>query len=113
MIEKAFVGWRCAVVNFVDDHDIEMIRREIGKPSGTNTLDRCKDVLPMGRALAAYPKLAEISVADRMAEGRKTLVQNVDAMRDEEKTRAREATAQSGVVDSRHHSLARARGSNE
>ena len=72
------------MVELVDDHDVEVIGREVVEVGGVETLDRGEDVLEALRPGAADPLLAERRVAQRVAEGGQALIEDLVAVRDEQ-----------------------------
>ena len=76
---------RCSrMMELVDDHHIEMISGQRGEVIRVQTLDRRKHMLEARRPRPTNPLLAERRVAQRVAEGRQTLVEDLLAMRDEQ-----------------------------
>src|SRR5690606_2541701 len=108
MLQERLVGRRCGVMELVDDHDIEMVRRDVVWAANTEALNRGEHVLEAVRSLASYPPLAECRIAKRMAECGQALVENLFSVCDEQEAGAGQATAQTLIVQGGHHGLARA-----
>ena len=87
MVEELAVRRRRRVMELVDDHDVEVIGRRFVEVGGVEALDRSEDVVEALRAGAADPLLAERRFAQRVAEGRQALVEDLLAVRDEQQAR--------------------------
>ena len=88
VIEERAVGRGGGVVEFVNDHNVEMISGEVLESGCIEALDRSEDMLELAGSLAANPQLAERSIADPVAKGGETLLQDLFAVRDEEEASA-------------------------
>jgi hypothetical protein len=106
---SAAVRRRGRVVELVDDDDVEVARIEVGEPGGAEALDRREHVIEAARTLTADPALAEGWVAQRVAEGREALFEDLLAVGHEQQAGSRQRGPQARVVDGRHHRLAGAR----
>src|SRR5690606_9084125 len=106
MVQQGFISGRGCVVEFVDDHYIEVIRRQVRKAAGTQALDGGEDMLEAGRTLAADPKLTEGRISKGVPEGGQALVENFLAVGDEQQPCPREPLAQSLIVQRGHDRLA-------
>ena len=94
------------MVELVDDHHIEMVRRQVVETIGRQRLDRREHVIPLGGRLAVDPLFAERTVTQHMAEGGAALAQDLLAMGDEQQLGRIELGAQVAVVECGHDRLA-------
>jgi len=106
-LEQARVRLRRRVVELVDDDDVEVVRLEPADAGGREALDRREHVLEAQRPVAADPAFAERRLAQRVAERRQALVEDLGAVRDEQQPVAGERSAEPRVVDRGHHGLSR------
>ena len=113
VLEQRLVRGRRRVVELVDDDDVEVRRVDVPDVGALRLWIEAKTCSNReGRCPPTHfsPKRA---VAQRVAEGRAALVEDLLAVRDEEQAAAAELRPQARVVDRRHHRLARAGGSDE
>ena len=89
MVEELAVRGGCSVVELIDDHDIEMVGRKVVEIGGIETLDRGEDVIEMPWAGPADPLLTERRIAQRVPEGGETLIENLVAVGNKQKSRTR------------------------
>src|SRR3546814_15393619 len=75
------------MVELIDDHDIEVIGRQVLEPPCTEALNGGEDVLEASRAIATDPKLAKGRVAECVPEGGQALVKDFFAVGDEKQAR--------------------------
>ncbi len=113
VVEKLAVRGRRRVVELVDDHDVEVIGREVVEIGGVETLDRSEDVFEVLWSCAADPLLTERRVAHRVTEGGDALIEDLIAVRDKQQARARQFVAKVRVVDGGHDGLAGTSGGDE
>ena len=106
MVDECFVRIRSGVVEFIDDQHIEPIGIQMLEVGNGEALDGGEHVLERIRLLSINPELAKCRVAQRVAESEKTLVQDFLAVGDKQQSRPRQASAQSLIVECRHHRLA-------
>ena len=106
---------RCggSVMKLVDDQHIEPIGIQMLEIGSGKALDGGEHVLESAWLLPINPKLAKRRIAQGVAEGEKTLVQDFLAVGDKQQSRPRQACAQSLVVERRHHRLAGASSGDE
>ena len=107
MLEQPPVGRRCRVVKLVDDDDVEVVAREMGKPGRVQALDRGEDMLEALRPCSPHPQLAERRLAEGVPEGAESLREDLLSMGDEEQPGPRERGREAAVIDRRHHGLSR------
>ncbi len=89
MLEDPRVAGSGRVVELVDHDHVEVISVERIEAGGVEALHRREHVLEPTRASIADPQLTERSVAHRMLVGREALFEDLLAVGDEEKPRAR------------------------
>src|SRR3546814_12013164 len=95
------------MVELIDDHDIEVIGRQVLEPPCTEALNGGDDVLDASRAIATDPNLAKGRVAECVPEGGQAMLKDFFAVRDETQARPWQPFAQPPVVprrDDRLHS---------
>ncbi len=108
--QEGFVGRSGCVMEFVDDHDVEM-RRIDGMNAGcVEALDRGEDVLEAGWTIPTDPLLAECGVPEGMAERRSALMEDLLTVGNEEQPVPWKRHAQPAVIHRSHDRLARAGG---
>ncbi len=100
-------------MEFIDDHDIEVIRREQAQICFAQALHRRKDVLPISRSLPADPQLAEAPISKRIAVRVDALLQDLSPVGNKEEPRPWQALTQTCVIHGRHDCLAGAGGRNQ
>ena len=83
MLEQPAIRRGGGMVEFVDDDDIEVVRREMFQPRSVQALNGGKDVLETAWPLAANPQLTEGVIAERLAKGGLRLREDLFAMGDE------------------------------
>src|SRR3546814_777926 len=107
VFQESLVGRRRRMVELIDDHDIEVIGRQVLEPPCTEALNGGEDVLEASRAIATDPKLAKGRVAECVPEGGQALVKDFFAVGDEKQARPWQPFAQPLVVQRSHDCLAR------
>jgi hypothetical protein len=88
VLQQSVIRLRCGVVELVNDDHIEVITGKVVEIHPVQTLNRRKNVLKVGRSASANPLLAETGVAERMAKGRLTLIEDLLAMGNKEQAGA-------------------------
>ena len=89
MLDDAFVRSACAVVEFVDDHHIEVITVQLGVDRFLRQrLDGREHMVPLGRPVVPAQQLAERAVTQHVSEGSQGLLQDFTTMRHEQQPRA-------------------------
>lgn len=101
---------RRRVVRLVDDHHVERLRVEVVIPEG---VDRCEHVAPNGRLVPLKEQLSKVGRLQRRPVNEAGLLEDLPAVGDEEKRVDPPSLAQPGVVEGRHHRLARSGRSHE
>src|SRR6516225_8027910 len=84
MLKKVPVGCRLRMVEFVDDHHVELVRLNRCQAVSMEALYRGENVPPFRRALAPHEYLAKGAVGHHGREGRSALLKNFSSMRDKQ-----------------------------
>ena len=105
VLEDPYVARRWRVVELVHDDDIEVLGIETLEDGCVEALYGREDVIEPLRACFADPELAERCVAQRVSVGREALLENLLAVRDEQKPVAWKLGSEACVVDRRHDCL--------
>jgi hypothetical protein len=111
--EESLVRLCSRVMEFIDDHDIEVLRVQRIQPRGGDALNRGEDVLEVFWSFSADPEFAERVVSQGVPEGGQALTENLFAVGDEEQASSREPLPQPRIVERSHDGLAGAGGRGE
>jgi hypothetical protein len=90
-------------VEFVHDHDVEMVGIEMVQTSGVQALDRREDMVEAPWARAPHPELAEGRIAECMMERREALFKDLPAVSDEDPEGTSSPTASPHGIQERAH----------
>ena len=101
------------MVELVDDDYIEVVGLHGLKLGAVKALDRREDVLEAGRSAPSDPEFTEGGVAEGVLESAETLLQDLFTVGNEEQSVPAKVASKAGIVDGRHHRLARTHGSHE
>lgn len=71
--QPALVAGGCGVVELIDDHHGERVRRQLRRIQPSERLHRGEHMAPLAGALAIHQQLAEGAIAQHLAEGGEAL----------------------------------------
>jgi len=107
--QPALVAGGGGVVELIDDHHIERVRRQVRRIQPSERLHRGEHMAPLAGALAVHQQLAEGAIAQHLAKGGEALLQDLAPVGHEQQARVTRA-ALAGVIEGSDHGFAGAGG---